>query len=185
MDGVLQVFMDMRSKVGFLVEINCPSAPGIQQAHKIGSFALGPPDAAPSSSQEAAWRDIILYNEDGHPQSLIQLMPQIFLPAQGQQLCRNQRPFRMHVNSREVPQNSHLWSLVLEQGGRPSARLPIKVAKDGETLGHMQIMKLPPRFPAEPAARAAASGIIFVMPNSDAVYNLQPEVSSCQGIYAC
>ena len=82
----------------------------------------------------------------------------------------------MYGNGREVSQDSNIWSRVHRSGGQPSQKLPIKHTKDAEILGSMQIMQLPSSWPAD--AVAAATGIIFVMPGADAVFNLQPEVST-------
>ena len=136
----------------------------------------------PSSSAQASWRDIQLIDYGGQRQLLTELLPQLFLPYPGQQLwpdqSRTQPPhqLRMYGNGREVSQDSNIWSRVHRSGGQPSQKLPIKHTKDAEILGSMQIMQLPPSWPAD--AVAAATGIIFVMPGADAVFNLQPEVST-------
>ena len=50
---------------GFLIEIHRPSAPGVQQPYKIGSFELGPAELWASSSAQASWRDIQLIDMVG------------------------------------------------------------------------------------------------------------------------
>ena len=177
------MFLRMKGKdSGFRLEIHLPSAPGVQQPYKIGSFDLGPACCGPHSSAQAGWRDIQLTDYDGQRQLLTELLPQLFLPYPGQDLwpdhSSTQPPhqLRMYVNGREVSQDSNIWSRVLRSGGQPSQKLPIKHTRDAEMLGSMQIMQLPPSWPAD--AAAAATGIIFVMPGADAVFNLQPEVST-------
>ena len=169
----------MQGRTGFRVELHRPSAPDVEQRYKVGSFALAAAGARPSLSSQAAWRDIELIESDGQRQLMTQALAQLFLPFPGQQLWPGQassepaHQLKMYVNGLEVSQSSNIWSRVLQGGGQPSSKKPIKTAWDGQLLGSMQIMKLPRKWPAEEVA--AASGIIYIMPNSDAVFNLQPE----------
>ena len=165
----------MKGETGFRVELHHPSAPQVGQAFKIGSFALTSQGAIPPG--QAGWSDIDLIDSDGLSETMTQLVPQLFLPP-GQLLWPGQTAqpgeswaLQMHVNGKHVSSASNIWNRVLQSGGQPSQKLPIKDAWDGKLLGNMQIMSLPPE------SVASASGIIFVMPGSDAVFNLQPEVS--------
>ena len=189
---MLQVFLKMKGKEsGFRIEIHRPAAAAIQQPYKIGSFALQPARAGPSTSDQMGWQDILLTDSDGEAQPLSQLLPQLFLPYPGQELwpgdeqCPAPHQLRMFVHDQEVPQNSNLWSRVLQSGGQRSPKIPIKTAMEGEVLGHLQLMKIPQKRSADGAEVPTPTGIIFVMPGSDAVFNLHPEVSllwtSCRG----
>ena len=178
----LQVFLNMQGKTGFRMELHRPSAPDVEQPYKVGSFALTAENSGPNSSSQAAWSDIELIESDGQRQLLTQALAQLFLPLSGQQLWPGQtsseppHQLKMYVNGLEVSQSSNIWSRVLQSGGQPSSKKPIKTAWDGQLLGSLQTMQLPRKWPAEEVA--AASGIVYIMPNSDAVFNLQPEASA-------
>ena len=174
------------SDSGFRIEIHRPSTKDARQPHKIGDLALSPPDAT-------GFQDIQLIDHEGRSQSLSYGLAQVFLPAVGQRICgktfwKNMtgvavpRPLRIHVNGQLVPMDQHLWkqavdALAEEKDEQPSGLIPIKHT-DGALLGNMQIVELTKtRQRISPGESRDSSGIIFVMPGSDAVYNLYPEVS--------
>ena len=72
----------------------------------------------------------------------------------------------MYVNGQPVLMDANVWQQARLQHAQPSTVIPIRFTAAGTVEGKMQLIKV----------NQGPSGILWVMPNSDAVYNYIPEV---------
>ena len=184
---------------GVRIEIHRPSAPDIPQLHKIGSLEC-------SVSADGLPDITLTARDGSDRQSLRYLLAQLFLPSRGQSICAapfwkakqdgNPVPhqLRMYINGEAVSTASNLWAQARQlhaaeqqrrhQQQQPpqqpeprSSLIPIKLL-DGTEAGRMQVLAMPDSVVSqmELPAETKATGVLYVLPRSDAMANIFPEV---------
>ena len=176
---------------GFRVEIHKTFAPmpSPVQRYQIGSLAC--------STTADGQPDIQLCDMQGSPASLSYLLAQLFVPLSAKAVCR--QPFwdavdndaareqlSMFVQGRPVDLQQNLWEQATILGAKRSPLISVKLGD--ESVGSMLIMPMPKPLISQLhlPEHCRATGIIWVLPGSDAVGNIFPEVKACfSGVSNC